>query len=181
MENLSEHPRSPGGPGVVDWTPPRTREEVDQAIITLSNDIGLILAQLAEEQAAWCQRTGRAPIDYGAWRRRALFAKVHKEGQLRECKRIRAQLTGAAGEALSQTHADLVAGLVPLCRHVIEAWIEQGGTPVGTQLDGALSDLAEFVDRLPAARSNGIGVEMAVRGRPERPVLLGPPLASGAD
>src|SRR5882762_9522273 len=91
MESSSAELRPPDAVAVIAWSPPGSREEADQAILSLSNDIGLILAQLAEDQVAWCDRTGRSPAEYTGWRRRALFAKVHKEGQLRECKRIRTQ------------------------------------------------------------------------------------------
>jgi len=142
MENLSTDLRP-----VVEWTPPATREEADQAILSLSNDIGLILAQLAEDQPSWCGRTGRSPADYAAWRRRALFAKVHKESQLRECKRLRTQLGSGGPE-----HDGLV-DLLARSREAVEAWLDAGATSGSAALDGALALLAEQLDRLPVMRS----------------------------
>ena len=155
MEQLSADLRP-----VIEWTPPATREEADQAILSLSNDIGLILAQLAEDSTAWCGRTGRSPADYAAWRRRALFAKVHKESQLRECKRLRVQLSAGVddvGEALARS------------RDAVEAWLDCGASTGNLALDGALSVLAEQLDRLPAGR----GVNL-LGARAARPVVVEP-------
>ena len=146
MESLSPDLRP-----VVEWTPPATREEADMAILSLSNDIGLILAQLAEDQPSWCGRTGRSPADYAAWRRRALFAKVHKEAQLRECKRVRAQLSGGGFDEAVRGDRDVLELLVR-SREVVEAWLDGGASSGSTSLDGALSVLAEQLDRLPAVR-----------------------------
>ena len=139
MENLSPDLRP-----MVEWIPPSMREEADQAILSLSNDIGLILAQLAEDQPSWCGRTGRSPADYAAWRRRALFAKVHKESQLRECKRLRGQL-GAGDNA--------VVELLARSREVVEVWLDGGASSGSTELDTVLALLAEQIDRLPLSRS----------------------------
>src|SRR5258706_14627841 len=127
-----EHDGHGNGAGPPEWVPPTSREEADEAVLLLSNDIGLILAQLAEDQLAWCARTGRSPTEYAAWRRRALFAKVHKESQLRECKRIRGRLAagfaGAGGEAGAlSVNRGAVEELVALCREAVEAWLEGGG------------------------------------------------------
>lgn len=124
---------------VVEWIPPATREEADQAILSLSNDIGLILAQLAEDQASWCGRTGRSPADYAAWRRRALFAKVHKESQLRESKRMRSQLAAPEPGVLE---------LLAPAREVVEVWLDGGASAGAPALDAALGVLAERVERL---------------------------------
>ena len=137
MENLSADLRP-----MAEWMPPGSREEADQAILSLSNDIGLILAQLAEDQPAWCERTGRSPADYTAWRRRALFAKVHKEAQLRECKRLRAHLVPARNLAGTvQVPPELVAR----CRDVLRAWALVPDTPDLRPLAQAIARLAELL------------------------------------
>lgn len=148
MENPSTdlHP-------VVEWIAPATREEADQAILSLSNDIGLILAQLAEDQPAWCGRTGRSPADYAAWRRRALFAKVHKESQLRECKRRRAHFSNGAGDHDGLRAEREVVELAARSRDVVEVWLDGGASSGSAVLDGALALLAEQVDRLAMGRS----------------------------
>jgi len=166
-----------GGPHLPEWVPPRTRDEADQAIIGLSNDIGLILAQLAEDQAAWCLRTGRAPSDYAAWRRRALFAKVHKEGQLRECKRVRTQLSANGVEADGGLSRGAPAELLAWCRLVVEAWLD-GGTPVVEgRLGQALAGLAAYLDHVEAggghANGNGNG-HHELNGSRVRPVAIEP-------
>ena len=127
------------------WTPPRTRREADEHVLLLSNDIGLILAQLAEDEMSWCRRTGRTNLDYAAWRRRALFAKVHMERQLRECKRIRSLLSIADtdGAHAGEPGADL---LVEACRRVLEAWDADRSDPQ-QPLDRALLHLAEVVEK----------------------------------
>jgi hypothetical protein len=126
----------------IDWQPPGTREEAEATIVALSNDIGLILAQLSEDQAAWCQRTGRSAFDYAAWRRRALFAKVHKEHQLRECKRIRFQLSEHVVEVDNDEGA-LLARLTAECYRVIRAWRRAPRQQPGDAgLDAALAHLA---------------------------------------
>lgn len=160
MENLSADLRP-----VVEWTPPATREEADQAVLSLSNDIGLILAQLAEDQPAWCGRTGRSPADYAAWRRRALFAKVHKESQLRECKRLRSHL-GAVEPAIQE--------LLARAREVVEVWLDGGASAGSMALDSALALLAEQVDRLlgmhrasPPARALAVVAGVDNGHRPE--------------
>ena len=148
----------------IEWVPPRTRDEVDQAILDLSNDIGLILAQLAEDQVAWCARTGRSPADYAAWKRRALFAKVHKEGQLRECKRIRSQLPLGSGLAVGvgavagamdpePVGRPAVDALLARCRDVVETWIDGGDVSGDARLERALGRLAECLDRIETGRS----------------------------
>jgi hypothetical protein len=129
------------GAPVPEWTPPRTRWEADQAILSLSNDIGLILAQLAEDQDAWTSRTGRSAADYAAWRRRALFAKVHKEAQLRECKRMRALLSD--GEDVGE--------LLVWCHDVVEAWLDDGAPLGDRRLGTVLAGFAEYLDRIDAA------------------------------
>jgi hypothetical protein len=134
-------PRANAAP--IDWHPPTTRLEAEATILSLSNDIGLILAQLSEDQVAWCQRTGRSPYDYAAWRRRALFAKVHKEHQLRECKRIRFQLTDHAAEV--DNAEVLLSRLVAECHRVIDAWRLTPSTGGDRSLDMAMSRLAELV------------------------------------
>ncbi len=158
-----EHDGHPGNGGPHDWLPPTTREEADQAILALSNDIGLILAQLAEDQLAWRARTGRSPADYAAWRRRALFAKVHKESQLRECKRLRARFSGGFGAAEQEIVASdrgAMLELVALCQEAVEAWLDGGADTGSHRLDAGLTRLAATVDRLtgsagavPPARS----------------------------
>ena len=146
-------PPAPNGAHAQEWTPPRTRTEADRAVIDLSNDIGLILAQLAEDQVAWCSRTGRAPSDYAAWRRRALFAKVHKESQLRECKRIRGQLGNGSGEAetWSARRDSGAAELLAWCRAIVDAWLDDGVGAVGGELGRTLVRLAEYLDGVDAA------------------------------
>jgi hypothetical protein len=163
MENLSPELRP-----VVEWTPPANREDADQAILSLSNDIGLILAQLAEDQPDWCGRTGRSAADYSAWRRRALFAKVHKEGQLRECKRIRSQLSAGGGAEDAVRGDREVVELLVRSRDVVEAWLDGGATSGSVALDGALSVLAEQLDRLPAVR----GVSLLGARAVLRPVVV---------
>jgi len=151
---ISVEPNGHGNGGPPDWIPPVTREGADEAILGLSNDIGLILAQLAEDQPAWCARTGRSPADYATWRRRALFAKVHKEGQLRECKRIRARVLGGNGgeqDALSPDR-QAVAELVALCRDAVEAWLDDGADTGSDRLDARLTRLAATVDRIAVRR-----------------------------
>jgi hypothetical protein len=148
----SPHAQRPHTPPV-DWQPPTSREEAETTIVSLSNDIGLILAQLSEDQAAWCQRTGRSAFDYAAWRRRALFAKVHKEHQLRECKRIRFQLTEhpADGEVGDATP---LARLRAECHSVLAAWRRVPRSDRDTSLDAALEHLA---DHLSGERENSHG------------------------
>jgi hypothetical protein len=150
MDNLAA-PYTPEGnagrPAIVEWSPPQTREEADHAIINLSNDIGLILAQLAEDENRWCERTKRSAADYAAWRRRALFAKVHKEGQLRECKRVRAQLAGLHAEHDSPRGERETASLLAKCRQVLEVWLDEAFPSGSDPLDNALAGLAEQVDQ----------------------------------
>jgi hypothetical protein len=149
LEEMSAETNGNGHGGPHEWIPPSTREEADLAILGLSNDIGLILAQLAEDQAAWCERTGRTPADYAAWRRRALFAKVHKESQLRECKRIRGHfLAGAVvdHEGLRGLERDAFADLLALCREAVDAWLDDGADSGSERLDAALTRVAASVD-----------------------------------
>lgn len=154
MENLSADLRP-----MAEWVAPATREEADQAILSLSNDIGLILAQLAEDQPSWCGRTGRSPADYVTWRRRALFAKVHKESQLRECKRLRSQLgVAAGGELLARS------------REVVEVWLDAGASSGSAQLDSALAVLAEHIDRLSMGRNVSLVGAVSRAGRPSAAV-----------
>jgi len=167
MENLSTELRP-----VVEWIPPATRGEADQAIMSLSNDIGLILAQLAEDQLSWCGRTGRSPADFAAWRRRALFAKVHKESQLRECKRVRAQLTAGSIENDGVRGDHGVLELMERSRHVVETWLDSGAASGIVALDMALAVLAEQLDRLPAVRSVNL-----LGGRAGRPLVVEVPEA----
>lgn len=140
-----------GGHRHPEWTPPQSREEVDEAVLNLSNDIGLILAQLAEDQISWCARTGRAPADYAAWRRRALFAKVHKEGQLRECKRLRAHFFGSADADRASTDHEPPPGLMDRCERVIRAWRTLGLPSGMDELSWALDDLARYLDGVAAS------------------------------
>jgi hypothetical protein len=152
MENLSTELRP-----VIEWSPPVTREDADQAILSLSNDIGLILAQLAEDQADWCGRTGRSPADFAAWRRRALFAKVHKEGQLRECKRVRAQLSVGGGADASALWGERhVVEVLDRSRQVVEAWLDAGAASGSDALDSALTVLAAQLDRLVELTGRGV-------------------------
>lgn len=130
-----------------EWIPPQTRDAAERAIVDLSNDIGLILAQLAEDQTAWCGRTGRSPADYAAWRRRALFAKVHKEAQLRECKRIRSRLGNGSEPEGFVSAAELLAW----CRAIVDAWLDDGVGAIGGQLGNTLARLAEYLDGMEAA------------------------------
>jgi len=179
MESVTEQPGSAGRPGVVEWKPPRSREDADEAIITLSNDIGLILAQLAEDQASWCQRTARSPAEYGTWRRRALFAKVHKEGQLRESKRVRGQLSGIALENGSAPPSGLVAELVPLCRHLVEVWIADGDRSAATALSAAIGAVAELLHRVTEQPETGpTDGSSLVQGERARPMVLESSLSS---
>jgi hypothetical protein len=154
MDNLAALSHTPEGSygsrnsSVVEWSPPQTRGDADQAIISLSNDIGLILAQLAEDEQRWCERTGRSPADYAAWRRRALFAKVHKEGQLRECKRVRAQLAGTHIDHESVRGDRETANLLAGCRQVLDVWLDEAFPSGSDRLDQALAGLAEQVEKL---------------------------------
>src|SRR5258706_13797701 len=148
-----EHDGHGNGAGPPEWVPPTSREEADEAVLLLSNDIGLILAQLAEDQLAWCARTGRSPTEYAAWRRRALFAKVHKESQLRECKRIRGRLAagfaGAGGEAGAlSVNRGAVEELVALCREAVEAWLDGGGDTGSPRVDAGLTRLGGAIGRV---------------------------------
>jgi hypothetical protein len=145
MESVSRELRP-----AIEWIAPRTRDEADEAILGLSNDIGLILAQLAEDQAAWCARTGRSGMDYAAWRRRALFAKVHKEAQLRECKRIRAHLSSGLENGSHRTVSRTDA-LMLRCRAAVLAWLDTGGLSSSALLDQALAALAEELDEIDSA------------------------------
>lgn len=140
-----------GGVAVPEWSPPRTRWQADQAILALSNDIGLILAQLAEDQAAWSARTARSAADYAAWRRRALFAKVHKEAQLRECKRLRALLSD--GEDVGE--------LLVWCHDVVEAWLDEGAPLSDRGLGRVLAGFAEYLDRIDASGARARPVTIA--------------------
>ena len=135
------------------WTPPATRHEADERIVELSHDIGLILAQLSEDQASWCERTGRSHSDYLAWRRRALFAKAHKEHQLRDCKRLRAELKDQSfgTQEGGQVVADAFAELIGRSRRVIGAWHQ--GLCENAALEEALTELARWLAPLPP--SNG--------------------------
>jgi len=154
----------------VDWQPPSSREEAEASIVALSNDIGLILAQLSEDQAAWCQRTGRSPFDYAAWRRRALFAKVHKEHQLRECKRLRFQLMEHGPDAETADSSSVALGrLVAECHRVLAAWRRTPGNGHDTQLDGALAHLAEHL----TGSSDGVSTPVELIGAAEAGELTG--------
>jgi len=170
-EAAAEQPpngHGPGGPAIPEWSPPRTRAEADQAVISLSNDIGLILAQLAEDQVAWCARTGRTPADYAGWKRRALFAKVHKEGQLRECKRIRTQLASTAIDPDdAATALASAAELLAWCRLVVESWLDDGTPSTDGRLGQALARLAEYLDEHDCRDPGGA---MDLRGSQARPV-----------
>jgi hypothetical protein len=155
MQSFSTDARPADGVAGIEWTPPVSRDEADRAILSLSNDIGLILAQLAEDQGAWCDRTGRSPADYAAWKRRALFAKVHKEGQLRECKRVRAQFSSGGAEH-EHGRLDRETGeLLARSRQVIEVWLGDGAASGSIVLDSALSRLAEHIGRVPFVHGNG--------------------------
>jgi hypothetical protein len=137
------------------WILPTTRHEADERIIELSHDIGLILAQLSEDQASWCVRTGRDPVDYLAWRRRALFAKAHKEHQLRDCKRVRAELSDQAvrthgGDSMS---ARVLAELTARAHRVIGAW--QRAECQDASLEAALADLAALFTPPPIRAEPG--------------------------
>jgi hypothetical protein len=136
------------------WSPPADRHGAATVINELSHDITLILAQLAETAAEWCARTGRTEQDHAQWRRRALFAKAHKENQLRECKRLR-QLF-AAEQPAQESRASEVLGeleeLRRLCKRAVAAW---EGSPIGaTPLDvgNALSALAAYLHEASARR-----------------------------
>ena len=125
------------------WLPPADRLEAATMINELSHDITLILAQLAETPQEWCLRTGRTEQDHARWRRSALFAKAHKENQLRECKRLRQLFAGdLAHDPNTCTHAGQLAQLRKLCRRILLTW---EGTATGTMpadLDVALAALA---------------------------------------
>jgi hypothetical protein len=152
----SAHPASRMHASPPDWQPPTSREEAEATIVSLSNDIGLILAQLSEDQAAWCQRTGRSPFDYAAWRRRALFAKVHKEHQLRECKRVRFQLMDHTVDGdVAAGGAVVLAHLVAECHRVLAVW--RRSPRVDGPLDAALAHLAE---QLAAGDGQHVPVEL---------------------
>jgi hypothetical protein len=134
-----------GEPG---WATPRSRQEVEERILLLSNDIGLILAQLAEDETSWCRRTGRTGLDYAMWRRRALFAKVHKERQLRECKQLRNHpLANEIPDG--QQHDFAVSNLLQACARVLAAWNPEPGGGLTRPLDRALQELAAVVENVP--------------------------------
>ncbi len=125
------------------WSPPADRFEAAAMINELSHDITLILAQLAETPQEWCTRTGRTEQEHARWRRSALFAKAHKENQLRECKRLRQLFSGdVAHDQITCTHSVELAHLRKLSRRVLRAWegTATGSTPA--DLDAALADLA---------------------------------------
>jgi hypothetical protein len=156
-----------------EWVRPRTRQDVDEAILALSNDIGLILAQLAEDQPSWCGRTGRTPSDYAAWRRRALFAKVHKEGQLRECKRIRTQLTSVQHEPEAErSQGRAIAILIARCHCVLDAWLAQGARLGVIRVDQSLRELAEALDDIDAGQAH-IDTDVGLLGSSLRASRLG--------
>lgn len=138
-----ERPSSRSG----DWVPPATREDAEEQILVLSTDIGMILAQLAEDTGAWCERTGRSAADHAQWRRRALFAKVHKEHQLRECKRVRVQLAGQSADPEPHREPELsVSELASRSRCVVNAWACSASAGDRTALDSAVQHLADYLD-----------------------------------
>ena len=170
LDERLPHSNGHGGPSIPEWSPPRTKDDADQSVIDLSNDIGLILAQLAEDQVAWSARTGRTPGDYAAWRRRALFAKAHKEAQLRESKRVRTRLTSGLGESESAgSLRESSAQLLSWCRLVVEAWIDEGHAAEG-RLGQTLARLAEYLDHVETL--GGGNGEVTLGGIRARPVTL---------
>jgi hypothetical protein len=165
-DELDAVPDAPAIPGRVHemWIPPATRHEADERIVELSHDIGLILAQLSEDQASWCERTGRSPSDYLGWRRRALFAKAHKEHQLRDCKRHRTELieiTSQAGDVEAGTYA--LAQLMRLSRRVVLAWKRAGCTD--PSLATAMSALASLLPEADDGLSPGVDLRAAPQVR----------------
>jgi hypothetical protein len=147
------------------WAPPQTARQAADLVVTLTNEVSLILAQLAEAPAAWCRRTGRTLEEYQDWRQRALIAKAYKENQLRECKRLRHEL-GESGDALAE------GPLHDLCVRLLVAW-RRGGTGHNRLLDEALLELAdhlgvhiEVIDSYqPAPDADLLGVAAAARAR----------------
>ena len=135
---------------VPDWSAPTSLMEASEAIAVLTNDISLILAHLSEHRDAWCQRTGRSAAEHAVWRRRALLAKVHKERQLRECKRIRRALSAEAELAYGELRS--------ICLHALEAWERPAAGMPATPLDGALLALAEHLDGEPSVAEDDAGV-----------------------
>lgn len=124
--------------GRIEWIPPRTRQEADQEIDRLLNDIGIIQAQLAETREAWCERTGLTFEEHAAWRRRAIFAKTFKEGQLRQCKRLRQSWL----QVTPGLHAD--GTLLDLANAVVVSWDEHmvdGGVQAVQALEAAIGAL----------------------------------------
>jgi hypothetical protein len=125
---------------------PLSLVELDETIRVLVDEIGLILAQLAEGAEAWCARTSRSSTDYAIWRRRALLAKVYKEQRLRECKRRRHDLA-AAGTSGDRFHTNGTNELLLVrCRAVLNAWDEEIVSPRASALGRALKALAECLD-----------------------------------
>lgn len=138
-------PRAPA-PGT-EWHPPTTRDDAEAQIRVLSTDIGMILAQLAEDQSAWCDRTGRSPADHAQWRRRALFAKVYKEHQLRECKRVRAQMAGVSVEPEPAFVPEAaVPELARHCRRAVDAWRSAAPSGEYGALNTAMQRMADYLD-----------------------------------
>jgi len=165
-DELDAMPGPPAIPGHVQemWIPPATRHEADERIVDLSHDIGLILAQLSEDQASWCERTGRSPSDYLAWRRRALFAKAHKEHQLRDCKRRRTELPEVLSRARDvEAESYALAELMRRSRRVVLAWKRAGDNdPV---LAMAMSALASLLPEADDALSPGVDLRAAPQVR----------------
>lgn len=127
-----------------DWVPPATREEAAQRIEELTNDIGIIQAQLAEHSDQWCQRTGLSLVQYMGWRRKALFAKTYKEGQLRQCKRLRASFPPSPYE-----DGSYISHLLALARNAVAAWEELPSSGRTEAFDVAMNDLRQVLESSP--------------------------------
>ena len=125
-----------------DWIPPTSPRAAEDLIATLVSEVDFINLQLAEGRAAWCARTGRAPGEFAAWRRRAFLAKLHKDNQLREARRIRHQLLASAREAAPAHSAGREQTLSAACRRVLNQWDKSQVDPTRDALGRALAELA---------------------------------------
>lgn len=149
MSDHSMDMHSAGHGFVVDeqWSPPKDRAEASTMVNALSHDVTIILAQLAESSEDWCARTGRTEQDHARWRRRALFAKAHKENQLRECKRLRQEFAteDRSHDPKEEASALELGQLELLCRRVVTEWDQSAAVNVPRRLDGALAALAAYL------------------------------------
>jgi len=132
------------------WVPPCTLLEAEEAIAVLTEDISFIQAQLSEAETEWCVRTGRTGVDYAAWRRRALVAKVYKESHLREAKRIRFVLSGGAVDEGGGLDRGTAMELLVRSRRVVKAFHLAGAATGNERLDSRLVSLAGLLGRIDA-------------------------------